>query len=120
MARSLSTKCIHLEEDDKSGCYGAISYPIYQTATFAHESVGKSTGYDYSRLQNPTREHLEKIVASLENGKDALAYTTGMSAVSALMELFRPGDHLIADADLYGGLRHWQCAWKKPKAMHFG
>ena len=103
MARSLSTKCIHLEEDDKSGCYGAISYPIYQTATFAHESVGKSTGYDYSRLQNPTREHLEKIVASLENGKDALAYTTGMSAVSALMELFRPGDHLIADADLYGG-----------------
>lgn len=103
MARSLSTKCIHLEEDDKSGCYGAISYPIYQTATFTHESVGKSTGYDYSRLQNPTREHLEKIVASLENGKDALAYTTGMSAVSALMELFRPGDHLIADADLYGG-----------------
>lgn len=103
MARSLSTKCIHLEDDDKSSCYGAISYPIYQTATFAHESVGKSTGYDYSRLQNPTREHLEKIVASLENGKDALAYTTGMSAVSALMELFRPGDHLIADADLYGG-----------------
>lgn len=104
MDRSISTKCIHLEEErDGKKHYGAISYPIYQTATYAHEAVGKSTGYDYSRLQNPTREHLEKIVASLENGIDALAFTTGMAAISALMELFQPGDHLIVDSDLYGG-----------------
>lgn len=104
MERSISTKCIHLEEEqNEKKHYGAISYPIYQTATYAHEAVGKSTGYDYSRLQNPTREHLEKIVASLENGIDALAFTTGMAAISALMELFRPGDHLIVDSDLYGG-----------------
>ena len=83
--------------------YGAISFPIYQTATYAHMGVGKSTGYDYSRLQNPTREHLEKIVATLENGIDALAFSTGMAAISLMMELFAPGDHLIVDADLYGG-----------------
>ena len=71
MARGIETKCLHLEEDEGcGGNYGAISYPIYQTATYAHPGVGKSTGYDYSRLQNPTREHLEKIVATLENGID--------------------------------------------------
>ena len=104
MARGIETKCLHLEEvEGVSQNYGAISYPIFQTATYAHPGVGKSTGYDYSRLQNPTREHLEKVVASLENGTDALALTTGMAAISLMMELFRPGDHLIVDADLYGG-----------------
>ena len=103
MERSISTKCIHLEGERKGGHFGAVSYPIYQTATYVHEGVGRSTGYDYSRLQNPTREQLEKIVASLEKGVDALAYSTGMAAIAALMELFRPGDHLIVEADLYGG-----------------
>lgn len=105
MARGIETKCLHLEEEDVDGCkhYGALSYPIYQTATFAHLGVGKSTGYDYSRLQNPTREHLEKVVATLENGIDALAFSTGMASISLLMELFSPGDHLIVDSDLYGG-----------------
>ena len=104
MERSISTKCIHLEEEEE--CikhYGAISYPIYQTATYAHMGVGKGTGFDYSRLQNPTREHLEKVVASLEGGISALAFSSGMAAISALMELFKPGDHLIVDSDLYGG-----------------
>lgn len=104
MARGIGTRCLHLEEEEgRSNHYGAISYPIYQTATYAHLGVGRSTGYDYSRLQNPTREHLEKIVAALENGMDALAFSTGMAAISLMMELFRPGDHLIVDADLYGG-----------------
>lgn len=104
MDRGLNTRCLHLEETEgKTENYGAISYPIYQTATYAHPGVGKSTGYDYSRLQNPTREHLEKIVADLEGGIDALAFTSGMAAISLLMELFAPGDHIIAEADLYGG-----------------
>ena len=104
MARGIETKCLHLEEEEgSSDNYGAISYPIYQTATYAHKGVGRSTGYDYSRLQNPTRNHLEKVVATLENGIDALAFSTGMAAITLLMELFRPGDHLIVDADLYGG-----------------
>lgn len=104
MSREIETRCLHLEEDEgKYENYGAVSYPIYQTATYAHPGVGKSTGYDYTRLQNPTREHLEKVVASLENGTDAFALSTGMAAVSLLMELFKPGDHLIVDSDLYGG-----------------
>lgn len=105
MGTQISTKCIHLEEKigGEVKHYGAISYPIYQSATYAHEGVGQSTGFDYSRLQNPTREQLEKIVAGLEDGIDALAFTSGMAAISTLMELFAPGDHLIVDADLYGG-----------------
>ena len=100
---SIDTKCIHLEDSDKLEHFGAIRYPIYQTATFAHPGVGMSTGYDYSRSQNPTRENLEKIVASLENGTDAIAFSSGMAATVALMELFKPGDHLLVDSDLYGG-----------------
>jgi len=104
MKREIETKCLHLEEEEgSSDHYGAISYPIFQTATYAHMGVGGSTGYDYSRLQNPTRDHLEKVVASLENGMDALALSSGMAAITLLMELFCPGDHLIVDSDLYGG-----------------
>lgn len=104
MERGINTRCLHLEETEgKTENYGAISYPIYQTATYAHPGVGQSTGFDYSRLQNPTREHLEKMVASLEHGCDALALSTGMAAITLLMELFKPGDHLIVDSDLYGG-----------------
>lgn len=104
MERGLNTRCLHLEETEgKSEHYGAISYPIYQTATYAHPGVGKSTGYDYSRLQNPTREQLEKTVASLEEGTDAFALSTGMAAITLLMEIFKPGDHILVEADLYGG-----------------
>lgn len=104
MERGLNTRCLHLEESEgKSENYGAISFPIYQTATYAHPGVGESTGYDYSRLQNPTREHLEKIVAGLEGGIDAFALSTGMAAVTLLMEYFNPGDHFVVESDLYGG-----------------
>lgn len=104
MERGLNTRCLHLEETEgKLEHYGAISYPIYQTATYEHPEAGQSTGYDYSRLQNPTREHLEKMIADLESGIDAFALSTGMAAITLLMELFRPGDHLIVEADLYGG-----------------
>lgn len=115
MSISLETKCLHLEEkiqennenDGESSCktlhYGAVSFPIYQTATYAHPAVGKSTGYDYSRLQNPTRAQLEKVVAQLEGGTDAFALSSGMAAISLLFEIFRPGDHLVIDSDLYGG-----------------
>ena len=104
MESGLNTKCLHLE-DEENHCnhYGSISFPIYQTATYAHPGVGQSTGFDYSRLQNPTREQLEKIVAQLENGIDAFALSTGMAAISLLFEIFNPGDHIIAEADLYGG-----------------
>ena len=98
----ITTLCIHGAENNTHHT-GAISVPIYQSATFAHPGVGQSTGYDYSRLQNPTREHLEKVIANLEQGTDALAFSTGMAAITALMELFSIGDHIIASRDLYGG-----------------
>ncbi len=99
-----ATRCVYGDQvRSEKEPTGAISFPIYQTATFAHPAVGESTGYDYSRLQNPTRQRLEQVVASLENGVDALAFSSGMAAITALMELFQPGDHLIADSDLYGG-----------------
>ena len=104
MARGLNTRCLHLETDEgKTNNYGALSFPIYQTATYAHPGVGMSTGYDYSRLQNPTREQVEKVVAGLEGGIDAFALATGMAAIGLVMELFSPGDHIIAESDLYGG-----------------
>ena len=98
----IQTLCIHGCKDRYDDT-GALSVPIYQSATFAHPGVGKSTGFDYSRLQNPTREHLEKTIAALEGGADAIAFSTGMAAIAALMELFSPGDHIIASDDLYGG-----------------
>lgn len=104
MKYNFATRCLYGtgERTDREST-GAVSFPIYQTATFAHPGVGQSMGYDYSRLQNPTREHLEKTVASLENGLDALAFSSGMAAIAALFEIFKPGDHIITDADLYGG-----------------
>jgi len=98
----ISTLCIH-GSDDPTDCTGSVTMPIYQTATFAHPAVGQSTGYDYSRLQNPTREYLEKTIATLEHGDDAMAFSTGMAAITAVMELFKVGDHIIASDDLYGG-----------------
>lgn len=82
---------------------GAISYPLYLSATFKHSGLNESTGYDYSRLQNPTREEAEKTIAILENGKEALAFSSGMAALTACVHLFKPGDHVILSEDLYGG-----------------
>lgn len=98
----ITTLCIHGAKNNTHNT-GAVSVPIYQSATFTHLGVGKSTGYDYSRVQNPTREYLEQTIAALENGIDAMAFSTGMAAVTALMELFSIGDHIIISNDLYGG-----------------
>ena len=86
--------------DEKTG---AVSFPIYQSATFRHPGLFESTGYDYSRTQNPTREELEDTIASLEKGTGALAFSSGMAAISNLLTMFKPGDHLIVSDDLYGG-----------------
>lgn len=104
MEKQLDTICIHgKERRSEVDNTGAISFPIYQSATFAHPSFGNSTGYDYSRLQNPTREEVERIVADMEEGVDALAFASGMAAVANCFELFKTGDHILATDDLYGG-----------------
>lgn len=104
MEKSIDTVCIHGKNLRRSvDNTGAISFPIYQTAAYAHPAVGESTGFDYSRLQNPTREEAERIVADLEDGIDALAFSSGMAAITTFFELFKPGDHIIITDDLYGG-----------------
>ncbi len=98
----IGTKVVH-----GSRCYdphtGAVSFPIYQSATFRHPGLNQTTGYDYSRLQNPTREELENTIANIENGKFGFAFSSGMAAISTILSLFSPGDHIIVSDDLYGG-----------------
>ncbi|MBO4390352.1 MAG: aminotransferase class I/II-fold pyridoxal phosphate-dependent enzyme [Lachnospiraceae bacterium] len=104
MAYSIETRCIHGEEHNCPDPNHAISYPIYQTASFSHLTPGHNpNGFDYSRESNPTRAHLEETVASLENAADAVAFSSGMAAISTCMDLFSPGDRIICTLDLYGG-----------------
>ncbi len=86
--------------DDKTG---AVSMPVYQTATFRHQALGQSTGYDYSRSGNPTRAALEETMALVEGGERGLAFSSGMAAIDCVLRLFRPGDSIIATEDPYGG-----------------
>ncbi|MGN1387600.1 MAG: trans-sulfuration enzyme family protein [Bacillus sp. (in: firmicutes)] len=82
---------------------GAISTPIYLSATFEHPEFGKSTGFDYSRTANPTRKVLEETIAALEEGHAGFAFSSGMAAITSVLFLFKPGDHLVISDDLYGG-----------------
>jgi len=82
---------------------GAMSFPIYQNATFSHPAFGQSTGYDYSRSGNPTRRILEEGIALLDGGVRGFAYSSGMAAITNLLLLFKQGDHLVVTEDLYGG-----------------
>jgi len=91
---------IGLEWDTRTG---AVSVPIYQTATFRHPGLGQSTGFDYTRSGNPTRQALEEGIARLDGGLRGFAYSTGMAAITCLLMLFKSGDHLIVTEDLYGG-----------------
>ena len=104
MKKNIGTVCVHgkngRKDTDKTG---AVSFPIYQSATFVHPACGESTGYDYSRLQNPTREEVERIVNDLEEGVDAIAFSTGMAALTVLLEMLAPGDNIVSTDDLYGG-----------------
>ncbi|OGU14696.1 MAG: cystathionine gamma-synthase [Geobacteraceae bacterium GWC2_53_11] len=91
---------IGLEWDTRTG---AVTVPIYQTATFRHPGLGQSTGYDYSRSGNPTRQALESGIARLDGAARGFAYSSGMAAIANLLLLFKSGDHLIVTEDLYGG-----------------
>ena len=83
--------------------YGAVMPPIYQTSTYAQTTPGGHKGFEYSRTHNPTRQALEKSLASIENGKYGLAFASGLAAMDAVMKLLQPGDEVISTNDLYGG-----------------
>lgn len=82
---------------------GAVSMPIFQAATFRHPELGNSTGFDYSRLSNPTRQELERTMAILEGGIRGFAFSSGQAANMAVFSLLNPGEHVILSDDIYGG-----------------
>jgi cystathionine gamma-lyase/cystathionine beta-lyase len=96
------TKALHagIEPDPTTG---AIMTPIFQTSTFVQEYPGKHKGYAYARGKNPTRTQLENNLAALENGNNALCFSSGMGAVDAVIKLMKPGDEVITGDDFYGG-----------------
>ena len=100
--QSLETRLVQIGvgRDERTG---AISFPIYPSATYRHPAVGQSTGYDYTRSGNPTREVLEEGLATLEGGARACVFSSGMAALTTLFLHFSAGDHLIVSEDLYGG-----------------
>lgn len=82
---------------------GAISVPIYQTASFSHPALGQSTGFDYSRTSNPTRLALEETLALADGGHRGFAFASGLAAIDSVLRLFSPGDRIVVTEDLYGG-----------------
>jgi cystathionine gamma-lyase len=96
------TKAIHagIEPDPSTG---AIMTPIFQTSTYVQAAPGDHKGYEYARTQNPTRTVLEKNLAALENGSDAICFASGLAAQDAVMKLLQSGDEIVSCNDLYGG-----------------
>ena len=99
--------------------FGSISVPIYATAIYRYEAFGRHRGFDYSRSENPTRQAAEKAIADLEGGKKAVAFSSGMAAISAVMTLFRSGDRILCSDDLYGGTYRLFEQILKPYGMAF-
>ncbi|MAP80561.1 MAG: cystathionine gamma-synthase [Aequorivita sp.] len=98
-----NTKTIHGGQENIDPAFGAVMPPIYQTTTYAQSAPGGHKGFEYSRSKNPTRSNLERAIASIENGKFGLAFSSGMAAIDAVIKLLKPGDEVIASSDLYGG-----------------
>ena len=99
---AMESKCVHGALGHEP-ITGSVSFPIYQTATFRHKALGESTGFDYTRLQNPTRQELERSIAILEGGIEGFAFSSGQAANMALFTILNPGDHVILSDDIYGG-----------------
>jgi cystathionine beta-lyase/cystathionine gamma-synthase len=99
-----TTRAIHVAQEPDP-LTGSVITPIYQTSTYAQEDIGVHRGFEYSRTDNPTRNTVEAVVASLERGTHGLAFASGMAAESTIVTLLNPGDHVVAGDDLYGGTR---------------
>ncbi len=97
-----NTKAIHGRQKIEETS-GAVMPPIFQTSTYAQEAPNVHKGYDYARVGNPTRTALENLIASLEGADESASFASGLAAMDAFLKMFRPGDHIIATDDLYGG-----------------
>jgi len=100
--RRFETRAIHAGQEADEAT-GATIVPVYQTVTYTQDAIGRHRGYEYSRTDNPTRAALEACLASLEGGRAALAYASGMAAIHGTMQLLESGDHVVVADDLYGG-----------------
>ncbi len=96
------TKCVHVGVD-KDSTYNSVMTPIYPTSTFRWDDLTTHRGYDYTRTSNPTRRALEENIAALEGGVDCRATSSGVAAITAVLHLFEPGDHIVSSNDIYGG-----------------
>ncbi|MGH3066132.1 MAG: PLP-dependent transferase, partial [Gaiellaceae bacterium] len=112
------TRAIH-EGQEPDPATGAVTTPIYQTSTFVQEAVGVHKGYDYARVANPTRTALQECLASLEGAAHGHAFSSGLGAVTTLMHLLSPGDHVVAVNDVYGGIYRMFTKVFEPKGYRF-
>ena len=97
------TRAIH-EGQEPDPATGAVVTPIYQTSTYVQDEVGVHKGYDYSRVNNPTRTALQRCLASLESAEHGIAFSSGLGAVTTIMHLVDPGQRVLLIADVYGGV----------------
>src|SRR6478735_8328039 len=112
------TRAIHAGQEPDPAT-GAIITPIYQTSTFVQEAVGVHKGYDYARVANPTRTALQVALASLENAKHGVAFSSGLGATTTLMHLVDPGERVVLIADVYGGVYRMTSQVYEPKGYKF-
>lgn len=118
LEHGIATRAVHAgqEPDPKAG---AVMPPIYQTSTYVMEGLGRHKGYDYARTANPTREAYERNVASLEGGTHGLAYGSGLAALDAVLKLLKAGDHVISEANIYGGSGRMMREFYAPLGLEF-
>jgi cystathionine gamma-synthase len=112
------TRAIHAGQEPDPAT-GAIITPIYQTSTYVQEAVGVHKGYDYARVGNPTRTALQVALASLENAKHGVAFSSGLGATTTLMHLVDPGQRVVLIADVYGGVYRMTSQVYEPKGYRF-
>jgi cystathionine gamma-synthase len=112
------TRAIHVGQEPDSAT-GALTTPIYQTSTYAQESVGVHKGYDYARVANPTRTALQECLASLEGATHGHAFSSGLGAATTVTHLLSPGDRVVCVNDVYGGVYRMFSQVYEPKGYHF-
>jgi cystathionine beta-lyase/cystathionine gamma-synthase len=113
-----ATRAIH-EGQEPDPATGSIITPIYQTSTFVQDAVGEHKGYDYARVNNPTRTALQQCLASLESAEHGIAFSSGLGATTTLMHLVDPGERVVLIADVYGGVYRMTSQVYEPKGYLF-
>ena len=97
-----ATRCVHAGQSPET-VTGAITTPVFLTSTYVQEGLGRHKGYEYARLQNPTREASEANVAALEGGRHGIAFSSGLAAFECLAKTVAPGGHIVSEENTYGG-----------------